>query len=952
MRISKRLPLLVVASSIIAAVSVGFFSYQIASRELHQSTVSKLFSLRDDRHAAVSQYFQSIREDLELIASSDQVVDAVTAFTKAFGDFDASRRFEFEKKLRWIFDPKNTAGNRDRLRRLDDPAYIRYQEVHNKFHPWFDLVLKLKGYNDLFLLSPRGDVIYTVFKGPDFASNLYWGAWQETALARILEESLKTGDGWPEAFIDFTPYEPSNDDPAAFIGRKVIDKGRVIAVIAFQMPIGRINEVMQVTAGMGTTGETYLVGKDGLMRSDSRFSKTSTILEQEVQTDAARKALAGEIGVEIIDNYRDIPVLSAYKPFDFLGTRWAILSEKDIAEIEAPTLKMRETALLIGITACLAIGLLGSLIAYSMTKPLAQLSSAFQRFGETRIPGEVPYVGSKDEIGDLARAFDQVSNDIGTYIAEHAKAESNAAAKEAHLRLAMDNMPGGMIMVDKGLNFVTVNDQYGELFSLPDNILVPGKSILEMLHIQARRGDFGEGDLDLMVEQITEPFRSGKRTRYERHLQGGRVLEIQVAPTPDGGTVAVARDISGKKAAEEKLRKSEETFKAVVDQLPAAIVLKDGEGRYTLANRTYLEWFVHKDQNVVGLTTFDIFPKDLAKELTAFDGRIKETGEPISQEITKPFADGSLHILLITKFPVLDSDGTILAIGTVQTDITERKKAEERLADKNQLLEDLSTKLSHYLSPQVYEQIFSGDREVAISTDRKKLTVFFSDIKEFTATTEDLEPEELTFLLNDYLTKMSEIALEYGATIDKYIGDAMLLFFGDPTSLGVKEDALACVKMAIAMQRRMVELRAKWRDLGHERPIHMRIGINTGYCNVGNFGSDERMDYTIIGGEVNLAARLEVIADADGIMLANETYSLVRQEIDAEEQEPLQVKGISRDVRPFAVQGIFDDLDTDSEFIRAENEAMRLHVDLRKLDKKGRIAAANELETYAARLRE
>ena len=224
--------------------------------------------------------------------------------------------------------------------------------------------------------------------------------------------------------------------------------------------------------------------------------------------------------------------------------------------------------------------------------------------------------------------------------------------------------------------------------------------------------------------------------------------------------------------------------------------------------------------------------------------------------------------------------------------------------------------------------------------------------RDFTATTEDLEPEELTFLLNDYLTEMSEIALEHGATIDKYIGDAMLLFFGDPTSLGVEEDALACVKMAIDMQRRMVELRAKWRDLGHERPIHMRIGINTGYCNVGNFGSDTRMDYTIIGGEVNLAARLEGIAEPDGIMLANETYSLVRQEIDAEEQEPLHVKGISREVRPYAVMGIFDDLDAGSEFIRVENEAMRVHVDLRKLNEQGRMMAAEELEKHAAKLRE
>ena len=187
------------------------------------------------------------------------------------------------------------------------------------------------------------------------------------------------------------------------------------------------------------------------------------------------------------------------------------------------------------------------------------------------------------------------------------------------------------------------------------------------------------------------------------------------------------------------------------------------------------------------------------------------------------------------------------------------------LDDKNQMLEGLSGKLAKYLSPQIYDSIFSGRQEVALETARKKLTIFFSDIKDFTATTDDLEPEDLTFLINDYLTEMSAIALEYGATIDKFIGDAILIFFGDPTSRGVQEDALQCVRMGIAMQRHMVGLRAKWTEMGFARPFQMRVGVNTGYCNVGNFGSNERMDCTIIGGEVNLAARLEGVADPDGI---------------------------------------------------------------------------------------
>ena len=157
----------------------------------------------------------------------------------------------------------------------------------------------------------------------------------------------------------------------------------------------------------------------------------------------------------------------------------------------------------------------------------------------------------------------------------------------------------------------------------------------------------------------------------------------------------------------------------------------------------------------------------------------------------------------------------------------------------------LSNKLAKYLSPQVYASIFVGKQEVKLASQRKKLTVCFSDIVGFTEATERMESEDLTHLLNNYLTEMSRVANKYGATIDKYVGDAIVFFFGDPETRGIKEDAVACVTMAIAMQKRMQELGAIWRDSGIERPLACRIGIHTGYCTVGNFGSEDRMDYTI-----------------------------------------------------------------------------------------------------------
>src|SRR5438034_7573809 len=223
------------------------------------------------------------------------------------------------------------------------------------------------------------------------------------------------------------------------------------------------------------------------------------------------------------------------------------------------------------------------------------------------------------------------------------------------------------------------------------------------------------------------------------------------------------------------------------------------------------------------------------------------------------------------------------------------------LETNNEFLAAVSTKISRYLSPQIYKSIFTGQTDVTIHTDRKKLTIFFSDIKDFTATTERMQPEEIALLLNEYLTDMSAIALEHGGTIDKFIGDAILIFFGDPETKGTAQDAKACLRMAVEMQRRLAELNAKWRKAGIENPFRVRMGVNTGFCNVGNFGSADRMDYTIIGAEANLAARLQSIAEPGHIVISYETYALVRESVSAHPLPAISMKGISREVVPYAI---------------------------------------------------
>jgi len=249
------------------------------------------------------------------------------------------------------------------------------------------------------------------------------------------------------------------------------------------------------------------------------------------------------------------------------------------------------------------------------------------------------------------------------------------------------------------------------------------------------------------------------------------------------------------------------------------------------------------------------------------------------------------------------------------------------LETSNEFLASLSMKISRYLSPQIYKSIFSGQKDVTINTERKKLTIFFSDIKDFTATAERLQPEQITRLLNEYFTEMSAIALRYGGTIDKFVGDAMLIFFGDPETKGEAEDAIACVRMALDMQGRVAELNAKWRNEGIENPFRVRMGVNTGFCNVGNFGSNDRMDYTIIGAEANLAARLQSIAEPGHIVISFETYALVRRMLIARSLPPITMKGINREVIPYAVEGLLDDAGSRVEIFSEHMTGLDFYLD-------------------------
>lgn len=488
--------------------------------------------------------------------------------------------------------------------------------------------------------------------------------------------------------------------------------------------------------------------------------------------------------------------------------------------------------------------------------------------------------------------------------------------------------------MDADLRFTYESPRFFEIFPVaPERII--GKTreefagrALDEPHWQAHRATLA----------ARLPFRD---FGYSTTMPDGSVRYLQISGKPIydaagafAGYRGTGRDVTDHELSQLALKQSEQRLLVAIESISEGFCLYDSDDRLVVFNSKYRS-ILYSGVAIelkAGMKFEDIVRR------AAESGLIKEAQGRVEEWLAERMArrrnPGEPHIhqrgdsrwILVSERRTQDG-GTV----AVYSDITELKHREEQLAAKSKSLEVLSNQLAKYLAPQVYSSIFAGRSEVKIASQRKKLTIFFSDIAGFTEAADRLESEDLTQLLNHYLTEMSRIAIAYGATIDKYVGDAMVIFFGDPETRGVKNDALACVKMAIAMRKRLHELQDVWRGAGIDKPLRSRIGINTGYCTVGNFGSEDRMDYTIIGGGVNLASRLEAAAEPDQILVSYDTYSQISDEIHCVDRGEIKVKGIAYPVAVYQVVDTFEALGKMRDSIRVDRPNFKLDIDLDRM---------------------
>lgn len=458
------------AIALIPLIIISLVSYFITQSALQRQATNQLISVREVKKSQIEDYFEFIRKQVLTMAENQVVIDAMRDFTEAFpeaapSDISPETFREYEASLQayytdeylprlnanletpaslsrylptdeatviwqyhYISNNPNPVGQKDQLTAASQES--AYSQLHGQYHPAFRSFLKEFGYYDIFLLDNDGQLVYTVFKETDYATNLLTGPYRDTNLARVFRAANDAGRRGFTQLVDFEPYAPSYQAPAAFIATPIYDGPEKIGVLAFQMPIDRINSIMTTDdnwqgVGLGSQGEVYLVGADNKMRSNSRllaeetnsqFVATevsdqmrkfnTTILLKEVRTEGTEAALRGVSGAGIFpSNYRGTTVLSAYAPLAVPDVQWAILAETTQAEAFGAVRQLIIIMLIASGLAALMVILISFVVATNLANPIVGITRTAVQVADGDLNVHVPSTNREDEIGVLAQTF-------------------------------------------------------------------------------------------------------------------------------------------------------------------------------------------------------------------------------------------------------------------------------------------------------------------------------------------------------------------------------------------------------------------------------------------------------------------------------------------------------------------------------------------------------------------
>jgi len=570
--------LLVAIPIIISSLTIGISASSSSLDALEESSEARLLAVRDITKRRIEDYLQSIDKQVKTLSNDRMIIDAMKQFSLAYNDYPNQSNFspesaraglndyyktQFNKVYQqrnqgenaeyeqWISNLSPTAallqhrliqtnshplGEKHLLDSLGDGS--DYDKAHQLYHPIIRDYLDQFEYYDIFLIdADSGNVVYSVFKELDYATSLITGSFSNTGLAKVFSKSRENSSSNYSVIEDFSSYQPSYQDPAAFIASPIIDNGVNIGTLVFQMPIGKINKIMThnknwAATGLGQSGETYLIGADNTLRSQSRFlledktgyisaitdagidrsiidtiiAKDTSIALQPVNSSTANKALGGSSGIASINDYRNVEVVSAYAKINFSGLQWAILAEIDKSEAFASAYQIQSDiqayAIIIGIIMIILGCIAGYLFANTISMPIIKLNDGLSHIEQE---SDLTYrltVSSSDEIGSASNSlnammskFQQALGDVSSNTISLAQTAEETSVITSHNSQRLDEQLVQATEVETAMEQMTVHVE-----QVSDNV----NAAVEAVSLANKKSQHGHQTMQHTINSVGE----------------------------------------------------------------------------------------------------------------------------------------------------------------------------------------------------------------------------------------------------------------------------------------------------------------------------------------------------------------------------------------------------------------------------------------------------------------
>ena len=465
MLLSRKLPL---AAALLTIVSIGVAStasFQIASGALDSKTSATLEAIADGRRNQVQTYMANLEQDLVATSQNNLLRIALEGFKYDWGflGLDVSQ----ELKRRYITDNPFGDGERrkyDTAQKPDDAKVSSYDQTHERYHPQLREMAESRGWEDFYLVDMNANILYSVSKNDDYATNLKSGPLKDSGIGRVFEGIVGGNERSKTVFSDYEPYAASNGAAAAFMGHALNSEMGIVGVVIIRMPSAKIAEIMSNTSGLGETGETVLLNSDGYMISDSAKTPETDTLSVKLETNLQSDIQGSNVAIGSLEGYRGMDANVAMADVQFDGAKWTVAALIDKSEAGASMVTMRNTILGLALLLLLASVAVSTWFSRTLTKPIDALVDNMRRLAEGDTTIELASENRKDEIGEMARsvavfrdaAIEKVDlerqADESRSMTERERQQHEAAkAEEARLmQQAVDSLASGLHQLAEG----------------------------------------------------------------------------------------------------------------------------------------------------------------------------------------------------------------------------------------------------------------------------------------------------------------------------------------------------------------------------------------------------------------------------------------------------------------------------------------------------------------------